>query len=178
MASPQAGYKYLRTYQLATVIYDCAVIFCDRYIDKRSRTHDQMVQAGRSGKQNIAEGYEEKSLQGYIKLLGIARASHVELLEDFLDYARQHRIPVWPKDDPRIREFRDLRVVGDIDHPDHPDLPDLPENPEVSVNYLLTLLHQEIYLEEKQISSLEQKFIREGGFTENLFKKRLEYRKK
>lgn len=175
MASSQPGYKYLRTYQLATIIYDCAVIFCDRYIDKRSRTHDQMVQAGRSGKQNIAEGYEEKSLQGYIKLLGIARASHVELLEDFLDYARQNRISTWPKEDPRTREFRDLRVIGDLDRP---DLPELPENPETAVNYLLTLLHQEIYLEEKQIASLEQKFIREGGFTENLFKKRMEYRRK
>ena len=144
MPDSQAGYKYLRTYQLATVIYDSAVIFCDRYIDKRS-------------------------------LLGIARASHVELLEDVLDYARQHRVPVWSKDDPRIRAFRDLRVIGDFEHP---DLPDLPKNPEVAVNYLLTLLHQEIYLEEKQISSLEQKFIHEGGYTENLFKKRMENRQK
>ena len=170
MDQPQAGYKYLKTYQLATVIYDLTVQFCDRHIDKRSRTHDQMVQAARSGKQNIAEGYEEKSLKGYIYLLGIARASHVELLEDYEDYIRQHKIQLWGKDDPRIREFRELRVVGNLEHPD------LPDTPEASANLLLTLLYQETYLEKNQIASLEEKFIRDGGYTENLFKKRLQHR--
>ena len=173
MDQPQAGYKYLKTYQLATVIYDLTVQFCDRYIDKRSRTHDQMVQAARSGKQNIAEGHQETSLKGYIKLLGVSRASFVELLEDYLDFARQHKILVWPKDDPRIRELREIRVIGDLNHPDTPELPNSPEN---SINLLLTLLYQETYLLQKQITALEQKFMTEGGYTENLFKKRLQHR--
>lgn len=167
MSNPQAGYKYLKTYQLSVVIYDLTVQFCDRFIDKKSRTRDQMVQAARSGKQNIAEGYEEKSLKGYIYLLGIARASHIELLEDYQDYARQNELTVWDKEDPRVRELRDLREF------DNPELPDLPEK---IVNLLITLLYQETYLEKKQLESLEQKFINGGGYTEKLFKKRLQQR--
>ena len=170
MPDSQAGYKYLKTYQISVVIYDLTVQFCDRFIDKKSRTHDQMVQAARSGKQNIAEGYEEKSLKGYIYLLGIARASHIELLEDYLDYARQKKIAVWSKEDPRVRDLREFRGF------DRPKLPDLPDTPEKSVNLLITLLYQETYLEKKQLESLEQKFINEGGYTEKLFKKRLQQR--
>ncbi|KKS33181.1 MAG: hypothetical protein UU93_C0001G0012 [Candidatus Amesbacteria bacterium GW2011_GWA2_42_12] len=164
MPNSQAGYKYLKTYQLSVVIYDLTVQFCDRFIDRKSRTHDQMVQAARSGKQNIAEGYEEKSLKGYIYLLGISRASHIELLEDYQDYARQNKISIWNKEDPRIRELREF---------DHPDFPDSPEK---TVNLLVTLLYQETYLEKRQLESLEQKFINEGGYTEKLFKKRLQQR--
>lgn len=167
MPDSQAGYKYLKTYQISVVIYDLTIQFCDRFIDKKSRTHDQMVQAARSGKQNIAEGYEEKSLKGYIYLLGIARASHIELLEDYLDYARQNKIVVWNKEDPRVRELREFREF------DHPDLPDIPEK---TVNLLVTILYQETYLERKQLEALEQKFINEGGYTEKLFKKRLQQR--
>lgn len=167
MPDSQAGYKYLKTYQLSVVIYDLTVKFCDRFISLHSRTHDQMVQAARSGKQNIAEGYEEKSLKGYIYLLGIARASHIELLEDYLDYARQNKLSVWDKGDLRVRELRELREF------DHPELPDPPEK---TVNLLITLLYQETYLEKKQLEALEQKFIKEGGYTENLFRKRLQHR--
>lgn len=87
------GYKYLKTYQLAVVIFDLTMEFVRLYIDSRSRTKDQMEQAVRSGKQNIVEGYLEKSLKMYIKLVGVSRGSFGELLEDFLDFARLKGIP-------------------------------------------------------------------------------------
>lgn len=173
MAS-QAGYKYLKTYQLALVNYDLTVEFCKRYISKFSRTYDQMVQAARSGKQNIAEGYLEKSLKGYIKLLGVSRGSFGELLEDYEDFARQRKIPIWDKD--KARDIREIREMREKSKPDNPYIPNLPDNPELVVNLLLTLINQENYLLDRQIASLEEKFIREGGYTENLFRKRLKER--
>ena len=101
------GYKYLKSYQLATVIYDLTIKFCNRYISKSSRTHDQIVQAARSGKQNIAEGYLEKSLKMYIKWAGVSRGSLCELLEDYEDYARQNGIPVWSVE--KSREIGDIK---------------------------------------------------------------------
>ncbi len=169
-----AGYKYLKSYQLTVVIYDLTVRFCNRFINPRSRTHDQMVQAARSGKQNIAEGYLEKSLKMYIKLVGVARASLAELLEDYQDYARQKQIPIWDK-----KQAGDMRVIREIwekTTPDTPYIPDLPHNPELVINLLLTLINQAGFLLDRQITSLEQKFLTEGGYAENLFKKRLEYR--
>lgn len=165
------GYKYLKTYQLATVIYDLTVQFCKKYIDYRSRTNDQMTQAARSGKQNIAEGYLEKSLKMYIKLVGVSRGSLGELLEDFEDYARQNKLTVWPKE--KTRDIREMREIWEKSTPDSPYIPDLPPNPEVTVNLLIALLNQTNYLLDKQAAALEEKFLNEGGYTENLFKKRL-----
>lgn len=176
-----AGYKYLRSYQLTVVIYDLTIEFCKRWIDIKSRTKDQMEQAARSGKQNIAEGYLEKSLKGYIYLLGIAYASLGELLEDYEDFLRQRGLKIWEKDDPRIREFRDLRVFGGDFFPDSPNTQKtltLPENPETAANLLLTLCHQAQFLLFRQTTALEEKFVKEGGFTENLFKRRMEERRK
>jgi len=125
----QAGYKYLTTYQLATVVYDLTIQFCNHWVDKRSRTFDQMIQAARSGRQNIAEGYSQgTSLKGYIKLLGIAKGSQEELLLDYEDFLRQRDLKLWGKDDPRIREFRDFRVSWR--NPTAPNTPKLPSNPE------------------------------------------------
>lgn len=171
----KAGYKYLRTYQLSTVIYDLTVEFCDLFIDKRSRTHDQMVQAARSGKQNIAEGYCEKSLKMYIKLLGVAMASLIELKEDYEDFLRQRKLTLWDKDSREVREFRGFRVVGNP--PRIPQCPGIPRNPQIAANLLFTLCQQTTYLLSRQISALEEKFIREGGYSENLFQKRLNQRR-
>ena len=165
------GYKYLKTYQLATVAYDLTIEFCNRYIDKRSRTHDQMVQAGRSGKQNIAEGYLEKSLKMYIKLVGVSRGSFGELLEDYEDYARQNKISIWTKE--KTRDIREIREIWEKSTPDNPHIPSLPNNPETAVNLLITLINQINYLLDRQSTSLEEKFIKQGGYSENLFKKRL-----
>lgn len=168
-----AGYKYLKTYQLATVIHDLNLEFCNRYVNKKYRTYDQMIQAGRSGKQNIAEGYLERSLKMYIKLAGVSRGSFGELLEDYEDFARQNKIPIWPKER-AIRETGEIREIWANLNPNNPYLPHLPTNTEKAVNLLITLLNQENYLLDRQIKSLEEKFVREGGYSEKLFKKRLE----
>jgi len=172
-----AGYKYLKSYQLSVVIYDLTILFCNRYIPKNSRTHDQMVQAGRSGKQNIAEGYLEKSLKMYIKLAGVARASQGELLEDYEDFARQNKIRLW-----KLEKVRGMRVLIDIREkytPDNPFIPSLPENPEEAINLLITLINQCCFLLDRQTAALEEKFKKEGGYSEKLFTARVEekYRK-
>lgn len=169
------GYKYLASYILSTVISDLTVQFCNTYIDKKSRTHDQMVQAARSGKQNIAEGYSVQSLESYIKLLGVAEGSIKELAADYEDYLRQNNLEIYPKDHPKIRVFRDFRAVWL--KPNIPNTPNLPNNPEEAANLLLTFCQMETFLLSKQISALKEKFINQGGFRENLFKKRLEYKK-
>src|SRR6185436_17094650 len=105
----QPGYKELKSYQLTLIIYDLTVEFCRLWI-KSSRTTSQMEQAGRSGKQNIVEGYLEKSLKGYIYLLGIAYASLGELLEDYEDFLRQNNLELWDQANVKIRGFREFRV--------------------------------------------------------------------
>lgn len=173
------GYRYLTTYQLATVIYDLTADFCQRFVDKRSRTYDQMVQAGRSGKQNIAEGYAQgTSLKGYIKLLGIAKGSFQELLEDCEDFLRQRKLELWGKEDSRIRRFREFRVVRGKDNSLNSPISLIdPRDPTAFANLLITLIRQELYLLDCQIKSLEEKFIKEGGFTERLLRRRLSYRR-
>ena len=174
MPDSQAGYKYLKTYQLSVVIYDLTVQFCDRFISIKSRTHDQMVQASRSGKQNIAEGYLEKSLKMYIKLVGVARGSLGELLEDYEDYARQHKIALLPKE--KAREIREIGEIREKSSAENPYIPHLPDNPNDAVNLLVTLTNQANFLLDRQIASLEEKFVNEGGYSEKLFKRRLAQR--
>ncbi len=171
----QAGYKYLSTYQLSVLIYDLTVEFCKRWVFS-VRTRSQMEQAARSGKQNIAEGYLEKSLKGYIYLLGIAYASLGELLEDYEDFLRQRNLAIWDKEDPRVKKFREFRVFG-VESLKSPNTPKLPSDAEEAANLLITLLHLDLFLLFKQGSALEEKFVKEGGFTENLFKRRMEERK-
>lgn len=168
------GYKYLRTYQLATIIYDLTVEFCKSYLPGTEylRQRSQMTQAARSGKQNISEGYLEKSLKMYIKLVGVSRGSLGELLEDYEDYARQNKVKVWPKDDGRVAKIRNEKL-GKLGKSEGVVIPNLPNNPETAVNFMITIINQANYLLDKQIDSLEEKFIREGGYSENLFKKRL-----
>lgn len=136
-----------------------------------------MEQAARSGKQNIAEGYLEKSLKGYIYLLGIAYASLGELLEDYEDFLRQRGLAIWDKDDPRVKKFREFRVFG-VETLNSPNTLKLPKEPEAAANLLITLIHLALFLLFKQGAALEEKFVKEGGFTENLFKRRLEERRK
>lgn len=160
---------------MATIIYDLTVKFCNRLIDKKSRTHDQMVQAARSGKQNIAEGYTFQSLQGYIKLVGVAQGSLKELAADYEDYLRQRNLYIWPKDDQKVRGFRAFRAVWIS--PNLPNTPNLPNSPQEAANMLLTFCQMETFLLQKQLESLKNKFVNEGGVRENLFKKRMEYRR-
>lgn len=169
------GYKYLSTYIFATVICDLTAIFLRHYINPKSRTFDQMDQAARSGKQNIAEGYSFESLESYIKLLGVALGSFKELAADYEDFLRQRGFVIWTKDDPRIRVFRDFRAVWKS--PNIPNTPNLPNNPEEAANTLLTFCQMETFLLKRLIDSLKTKFVREGGFRENLFRKRIEHLK-
>ena len=107
---PHGGYRELQSYQMAEIVFDGTAAFCDRFIDRRSRTHDQMVQAARSGKQNIAEGSMASgtSKKSELKLIGVARASLEELLLDFQDFLRQKGLPLWGKDHPKSKEVRAL----------------------------------------------------------------------
>lgn len=173
------GYKYLLTYQYSSVIYDLTFEFCQFYLPGREllRQRDQMTQAARSGKQNIAEGYELESLETYIKFLGIAKGSLKELQEDYEDYLRQRNLRIWDKNEPKMRELREVRVVREP-VPHIPQHPHIPHDPELTANLLYMLCQRTTYLLEKQIESLKEKFVKEGGFRENLFKKRLEERNK
>lgn len=112
---PKRGaYRELKSFQTARLVYDCTAAFCDKYIDKRSRTHDQMVQAARSGVQNIAEGSAAAgtSKKMEIKLTNVARASLEELILDYEDYLRQRSLPLWDKDDPRCKRIRAARLTS------------------------------------------------------------------
>jgi len=117
MAEPEplipkhGGYRKLKSFQVAQLVYDVSVRFCDRYIDKRSRTHDQMVQAARSGVQNIAEGSQASgtSKKMELKLTNVARASLEELRLDYEDFLRHRRLALWSKEDPRRQKLIDRR---------------------------------------------------------------------
>ena len=180
MEKVHAGYEYLITYKLATINYDLAVQFTRKWIDYHSRTGDQMVQAGRSSKQNIAEGYEQASLKSYIKLTGVALGSAEELMLDVQDFARQNSVKIYSVSE--AKKMREVREVWDLINNNFSYRPNspykLPAEKERAVNLMLTLLNQQTYLLRKQKESLEQKFIKEGGFSENLLKKRLSERNK
>lgn len=169
------GYEYLTTFMLGKVIQDLTVEFCDRWIDRRSRTHDQMVQAARSNPQNIAEGYTVESLKSYIMLVGVAHGSNEELVKDYQDFLRQRKMRIWDKNDQRIRAFREYRVVWV--NSNILNTPKLPNDPEEAANFLLTLCSLESFLLSRHVESLKLKHQREGGFSENLFRQRMQYKK-
>ena len=112
---PSGGYRELRSFQIATIIYDATVSFCNRFIDKRSRTHDQMVQAARSGRQNIAEGNRAGATSSKTEthLTNVARRSWDELLLDYEDFLRQRKLNKWAKDAPAALEVRILGRISD-----------------------------------------------------------------
>ena len=187
---PSGGYRELRSFQVATVIYDATVSFCDRFIDKRSRTHDQMVQAARSGRQNIAEGSRAAatSSQTELRLVNVARASLDELLLDYEDFLRQRGKRQWKKDDREAREVRAVGVTRDrTDQIDRTDPADHwrayarwleATDPAVVANAVLCLINQANYLLDQQIAGLEREFISEGGYSEQLAAARLEERRR
>ena len=184
---PHGGYRRLRSFQVTQIIYDATVAFCDRFVDKRSRTHDQMVQAARSGRQNIAEGSRASgtSSQSELKLVGVARASLDELLLDYEDYLRQRGLRLWAKDDPEARAVRQVGQQHPSDSPDQSDASDQAaayafwlqhKDPAVVANALICLIHQANYLLDQQIRVLEQTFIQGGGYREQLHAARAEAR--
>jgi restriction system protein len=171
------GYRKLRSFQSAQLVYDLTVEFCSRFVDKRSRTHDQMVQAARSGVQNIAEGSmaSATSKKTELKLTGVARASLEELLLDCEDFLRQRGLKQWAKDSPESLRVRKLLSDGS----DRSDMSDKKgasilskASPEEAANTMICLINQAGYLLRRQLQSLEQKFLEEGGFTERLYNQR------
>lgn len=174
------GYGYLLAYKITVPIYDYTVEFCKRWVGKYSRTPDQMIQAGRSGTQNISEGSKQQSLKGYIKLAGVSRGSLEELLKDYEAFARQNGLRIWPIEKCK-REIREIREIWGILRatptlPDSPDFPALPGDKEKAVNFLITLINQANTLIDRLIESLKEKHKIEGGLTEKLYQTRRKYR--
>ena len=159
------GYRRLRSFQTARLVFDATVVFCDRFIEKRSRTHDQMVQAARSGVQNIAEGSVASgtSKKNEIKLTNVARASLEELVLDYEDFLRQRGLPAWEKESRKVELVRGKLQAGTFTEEKI-----LLCTPEVAANTLLCLVNQASYLLGRQIVRLEADFLSEGGFTEKL----------
>ena len=184
------GYRKLRSFQCAQQVYDATVIFCDRFVEKNSRTRDQMIQAARSGVQNIAEGSmaSATSKKTELKLTGVARASLEELLLDYEDFLRQRRLRIWAKDSPEALAVRKKYLSDTSDKSDPSDRSDasdrsdpyqiLSASAEVAANTLICLINQASFLLGRQLQRLEQEFLKEGGFTERLYRMRQEHRGK
>ncbi len=168
---PHGGYRELQSYQMAEIVLDTTGVFCDRFIDRRSRTHDQMVQAARSGKQNIAEGSMASgtSKKTELKLIGVARASLEELLLDFQDFLRQNKLPLWGKDHAKAKEIRALAYRSDRSYMTYKTYFEA-SSPEIAANTAICLIHQTNYLLDQQLRALEKDFLKEGGFTEKLYR--------
>src|SRR6476646_10069625 len=140
---PHGGYRELKSFQQAELVYDATVKFCDRLIDRRSRTHDQMVQAARSGRQNIAEGSQASgtSRKFELKLVSVARASLEELLLDYEDFLRQRGLPLWGKDHPTAVVIRRLAYEKNRSYSTYSSYIEKAP-PEVAVNTIICLIHQ------------------------------------
>ncbi len=170
---------------MATLVYDATVSFCARFLDKRSRLVDQMVQAARSGRQNIAEGSRAAatSSQTELRLINVARASLDELLLDYEDFLRQRRKRQWEKND---AEAQAVRAMARRDRMGRTDPSDpaayatwlAHEDPAVVANAAICLIHQANYLLDRQIAGLERDFVRHGGYSEQLAAARLEQRRR
>ena len=177
LIGPHGGYRDLKSYQNAEIVYDATVKFCERFVNRYSRTTDQMVQAARSGKQNIAEGSMASgtSRKTELKLVGIARASLEELLLDYQDFLRQHGLGLWEKSHPTAQEVRKLVYRSNRSYMTYKNL--VESDPATSANALVCLIHQTNFLLDRQLSQLEQRFLKEGGFTEKLYQARNQARK-
>jgi four helix bundle suffix protein len=183
---PHGGYRKLKTFQIAEIIYDATVIFCDRFVPRNSRTHDQMVQSARSGARNIPEGSEASatSKKTEFKLTNVAKASLEELLLDYKAFLRQRRLPIWDKNSPQARAVRRKYKSDPSDRSDSSD-PSVPLDPygiaaappEVAANTLLCLCNQATYLLKRQVARLDRDFLEQGGITERLYRKRAEHRR-
>jgi four helix bundle suffix protein len=193
------GYRKLVSFHLAQLIYDVTVRFCDRYISRRSRTHDQMVQAARSGVQNIAEASQASgtSKKTELKLTNVARASLEELKLDYEDFLRQKGLPLWPAGHAALTRFKARRcgTVAEVaawvtdehrltrtntdEHAVSVREGPCPSvsSPALAANAALSLLNLCCYLLDRQLAAQAHAFEREGGFTERLYRTRQGKRK-
>jgi four helix bundle suffix protein len=167
---------------LLQLVFDVTVRFCERYVDRRSRTRDQMVQAARSGVQNIAEGSQASgtSKKTELKLTNVARASLEELRLDYEDFLRQRSLPMWERNDPRYKELIGRRCesadcVAEWIRGSHART-GTSTFPELAANAALVLIAVACSLLDRQIAALAERFEGEGGFTERLYRTRRQAR--
>jgi four helix bundle suffix protein len=165
---PVGDYQKLLSYQKTVVIYEMTYYFCHQYLERGDRTVDQMIQAARSGKQNIVEGCAASatSAKTELKLMNVAKASLHELREDYLDYLRTHASQPWTKGSPQYEAMRQLGRQ----HSDAQYFMALCQTrpPETIANMALILLAQADYLLHRHLERLQQDFVEEGGFSERL----------
>ena len=171
------GYRNLITYQKSEVIYDGTAYFTRRFFKKYDRTIDQMVQAARSGKQNIAEASmaSATSKETEIKLTNVARASLEELLIDYEDFLRTNKLQLWGKEHKLTVRFRELNKTPNANYQTYIKAIENPE-PEICANSMICLIKIVTYLLNQQIKSLERAFINEGGLRERMTKARIDER--
>lgn len=177
---PKGGnYRELVFYRKAEIIYDLTFRFCERFLRRGDRTIDQMVQAARSGKQNIAEGSKASvtSTETELKLTNVARASLEELLIDYQDFLRVRDLKSWDKDCPEALYVRKLGKQPSESFETYREILET-RPPEVLANIAICLIHQANYLLDRQIRRLEKDFLEKGGLRENMTRARLEYRKR
>jgi restriction system protein len=181
---PHGGYRKLKSYQTAEIIFDLTVEFCESYLTNSTnrtyrshRTYDQMIQAARSGKQNIAEGSQASgtSKKTEIKLLNVARASLEELLIDFQDFLRVNGLKLWGKENPMALEIRARAYLSNRSYSTYSSYL---TNSESFANTVICLIHQANFLLDQQLRTLEKEFLEKGGFTERLYNQRMEAKKK
>jgi len=190
------GYRKLKSFQVAQLAYDVTVRFCDLFVDRRSRTRDQMVQAARSGVQNIAEGSQAAgtSRKTELKLTNVARASLEELRLDYEDFLRQRGLALFPPNHPALQRFKARRCANlqDVQSwvaEEHgqtrtdkgkqgPERSEgsVPRPEELAANAALSLLNLACYLLDRQLAAQAAAFEKEGGFTERLYRVRTEAR--
>ena len=168
------GYRRLLSFRNAQIIYDLTVAFCRRYLSRDARTTDQMVQAARSGKQNIVEASMASgtSKETEIKLTNVARASLEELLTDYRDFLRTRGATEWPKNHPYVKRLQELNRTPDANYDtfrkavEHPD-------PAIRANAIIGLIKVTNYLLDQQLKRLEKDFVEQGGLRERMTRARL-----
>jgi four helix bundle suffix protein len=176
---PHGGYAGLLAYQKALIVFEATGRFTVRFLEKRDRTVDQMVQAARSGKQNIVEGSKASgtSKEAEIKLINVARSSLEELLEDNKDFLRVRALELWPKDNREALFVRKLGAKKDTSYETYRTYIET-RSPEVVANILICLIHQANYLLDQLLRKLEKDFLEEGGLRERMTRARLAQREK
>ena len=175
---PQGGnYQELLSYRKSEVIYDLTFRFCEKHLKRGDRTIDQMVQAARSGTQNIAEGSKASitSTEMELKLTNVARASLEELLIDYQDFLRVRDLPAWAKDSAEALYIRKLGKQPDESYETYRTFADT-RPADTLANIALCLIHQANYLLDQQIRRLEKDFLQKGGLRERMTRARLDYR--
>jgi four helix bundle suffix protein len=171
------GYRNLLSYKKAEIVFDITAIFCRRFLEKRDRTIDQMVQAARSGKQNIAEGSQASgtSTETEIKLTNVARASLEELRIDYEDFLRVRGFAAWAKSSREAAYVRNLGRTNETFEAYSPFCETRPA--EVVANIALCVIHQANFLLDRQVHGLESGFVEQGGIRERMTRARVSHRR-